>query len=372
VIAYIGRRLLVSIPVVILATIIVFVLVTARGDPLRDYRHKPGVSQQTVENLEHEYHLDVSKPEQYLLWLGDFVQGDWGRSFKTDQPVTEMVGDAVWNSVLLVVPAVVLSAGLALVVGTVSAVRRSSAFDHVATGVSYFGFSMPDFFFALLLQLVLVVVLQERLGIHLFYVQGKYSPGHEGDVGNLVQHMVLPVLALMLASYAAWSRYQRDSTIDVLHADYIRTARAKGVRHVVRRHALRNASIPFVTVVAIDTGVLLGGVVVIEKIFAWPGMGLLFFRALERSDYPVVLAWMAVATVFVVVANLVADIAYGALDPRIRVATSSSSSASSSSASASSSDGVVGDPVSSFGNPTGTPANAATNTPTSPPEGRAQ
>ena len=320
-IAYIGRRLLVSIPVVILATVIVFALVTARGDPLRDYRHKPGVSQQTVKNLEHQYHLDVSKPEQYLLWLGDFVQGDWGTSFKTDQPVTEMVGDAVWNSALLVVPAVLLSATVALLVGVVSAVRRYSTFDHVATGFSYFGFSMPDFFFALMLQLVLVIVLQEQLGIHLFYVQGKYSIGQEGDIGNLIRHMVLPILALMLASAAAWSRYQRDSMIDVLHADYIRTARAKGVprRDIIRRHALRNALIPFVTVVAIDAGVLLGGVVVIEKIFSWPGMGLLFFTALERSDYPVILAWMVVAALFVVIANLVADILYGALDPRIRV-----------------------------------------------------
>ena len=125
----------------------------------------------------------------------------------------------------------------------------------------------------------------------------------------------------MLASVAAWSRYQRDSMIDVLHADYIRTARAKGVprRDIIRRHALRNSLIPFVTVVAIDAGVLLGGVVVIEKIFNWPGMGLLFFTALSRSDYPVVLAWMAVAALFVVIANLVADILYGALDPRIRV-----------------------------------------------------
>jgi peptide/nickel transport system permease protein len=324
VLRYITRRLVVAVPVIVVATFVVFALVRATGDPLREFRHRPGASPQTIANLEAKYHLHDSLVVQYGAWLGDFVQGDWGRSYATDQPVTEMVQDAVWNSVLLVVPAVVLAAGIALVLGTVSAVRRSSAFDHVATGFSYFGFSMPDFFFALLLQLVLVVVVQEQLGIHLFYVQGKYSPGHEGDIGNLVQHMVLPVLALMLASCAAWSRYQRDSTIDVLHADYIRTARAKGVRHVVRKHALRNSSIPFVTVVAIDTGVLLGGVVVIEKIFAWPGMGLLFFRALERSDYPVVLAWMAVATLFVIVANLVADIAYGALDPRIRLASSSS------------------------------------------------
>ena len=224
-IAYIGRRLLVSIPVVILATIIVFALVTARGDPLRDFRHKPGVSQQTVKNLEHQYHLDVSKPEQYLLWLGDFVQGDWGRSFKTDQPVTEMVGDAVWNSALLVIPAVLLSIAVAMLLGVVSAVRRYSAFDHLATGFSYFGFSIPDFFFALMLQLVLVVVLQEQLGIHLFYVQGKYSVGQEGDIGNLIRHMVLPIAALMLGTAAAWSRYQRDSMIDVLHTDYVRTAR---------------------------------------------------------------------------------------------------------------------------------------------------
>ena len=129
--------------------------------------------------------------------------------------------------------------------------------------------------------------------------------------------MVLPVLALMLTSVAAWSRYQRDSMLDVLHTDYVRTARAKGVprRQIIRRHALRNALIPFVTVVAIDAGVLLGGVVVVERVFSWPGLGLLFFDALERSDYPVILAWMAVATVFVVLFNLVADILYARARP---------------------------------------------------------
>jgi peptide/nickel transport system permease protein len=321
VIAFIGRRLLVAIPVVLLATLVVFLLVSARGDPLRDLRHRPGVSQQTVRNLEHEYHLDESKPAQYVGWLSDFVQGDWGTSFRTQRAVTSMVGDATWNSFLLVGTAVLFSVGLAMLIGVVSAVRQYSAFDHLATGFSYFGFSMPDFFFALLLQLLLVVVLREQFGIHLFYVQGKYSVGHEGEIGNLVQHMVLPVLTLMLTSVAAWSRYQRDSMLEVLHTDYVRTARAKGVprRQIIRRHALRNALIPFVTVVAIDAGVLLGGVVVVERIFSWPGLGLLFFDALERSDYPVILAWMAVATLFVVVANLVADVLYGVLDPRIRV-----------------------------------------------------
>jgi peptide/nickel transport system permease protein len=319
--AYVVRRLLVAIPVVVLATLVVFLLVSARGDPLRDFRHKPTVSQQTIRNLEHEYHLDKSVPEQYALWLGDFVQGDWGTSFRTEQPVSGMVGDAAWNSFLLIGTAVVLSAALGLLVGVVSAVRQHTTFDYAATGFSYFGFSMPDFFFALLLQLVLVVWLREQFDVQLFYVQGKYSVGHEGDIGNLLQHMVLPVLTLMLTSVAAWSRYQRDSMLDALRTDYVRTARAKGVprSQIIRRHALRNALIPFVTVVAIDAGVLLGGVVVVERIFGWPGLGLLFFNALERSDYPVLLAWMAIATIFVVAFNLLADVLYGVLDPRIRL-----------------------------------------------------
>jgi len=279
------------------------------------------VSTETIANLEHEYHLDESKPAQYALWLGDFVQGDWGESFRTQRPVTEMVGEATWNSLILVGTALVFSVILAMLIGVVSAVRQYSTFDFAATSFSYFGFSMPDFFFALLLQLFVVVVLQEQLGIHVLYVQGKYTVGEEGNLVNLFEHMVLPVLVLMLTSVAAWSRYQRDSMLEVLQTDYVRTARAKGVPRgqIVRRHALRNALIPFVTVVAIDAGVLLGGVVVVERVFSWPGLGLLFFDALERSDYPVILAWMAVATVFVVLFNLLADVLYAVLDPRIRV-----------------------------------------------------
>jgi peptide/nickel transport system permease protein len=319
--AFVVRRLLTAVVVVLLATILVFALVSARGDPLQDLRRRPGVSQQTLQNLEHEYHLDESRPAQYVHWLGDFVQGDWGESFRTQQPVTDIVWKATWNTLLLVGTALVLSVMLALIIGVVSAVRQYSLFDHAATSFSYFGFSMPDFFFALLLQLFVVVVLHEQLGIDVLYVQGKYSVGQQGDVVNLIEHMVLPVTVLMLTSVAAWSRYQRDSMLEVLHTDYVRTARAKGVprRQVIRRHAMRNALIPFVTVVAIDAGVLLGGVVVVEFVFSWPGLGLLFYDALKASDYPVILAWMAVATVFVVLFNLLADILYAALDPRIRV-----------------------------------------------------
>ena len=320
-IRFIGRRLLVAVPVVLLATVLLFALVSARGDPTDKYRNDPRFSQQTLHNLRHEFHLDEPWAEQYVDWAGDFVQGDWHTSFATQQPVSEMVGTALWNTTLLIGTTLVFAVSLALLIGVVSAVRRYSAFDHLATGFSYFGFSMPDFFFALLLQLFVVYVLQDALGVHVLYVQGKYSVGSEGDVVNLAQHMVLPVLTLMLTSVAAWSRYQRDSMLEVLTADYVRTARAKGVPRgqIIRRHALRNALVPFVTVVAIDAGVLLGGVVVVETVFGWPGMGLLFFDALSNDDYPVLLAWMAVATIFVVVANIAADVLYGLLDPRIRV-----------------------------------------------------
>jgi peptide/nickel transport system permease protein len=317
---FVVRRLLTAILVVLVATIVVFALVSARGDPLGPYRRRAGISQQTLQNLERKYHLDESRPAQYLGWLGDFVQGDWGDSFRTQQPVADMVGKATWNTLLLVGTALILSVVLALFIGVVSAVRQYSLFDHAATSFSYFGFSMPDFFFALLLQLFVIVVLHEQLGIDVLYVQGKYSVGQQGDIVNLVEHMVLPVAVLMLTSVAAWSRYQRDSMLEALHTDYVRTARAKGVprRQVIRRHALRNSLIPFVTVVAIDAGILLGGVVVVESVFSWPGLGLLFYDALKASDYPLILAWMAVTTVFVVLFNLLADILYAVLDPRIR------------------------------------------------------
>ena len=175
-IPFIVRRLVTALVVVLLATIVVFALVSARGDPLRDLRHRPGVSQVTLHNLERQYHLDESRPEQYVHWLGDFVQGDWGTSFRTERPVADMVGEATWNTFLLVGTALVLSVILAMLIGVVSAIKQHSAFDYAATSFSYFGFSMPDFFFALLLQLFVVLVLQEQLDIHVLYVRRASTP----------------------------------------------------------------------------------------------------------------------------------------------------------------------------------------------------
>lgn len=319
-IGFVARRLLVAVPVVLAATALVFALVSAQGDPLRDYRGRAGASEQTIRNLEEQYHLDQSKPRQYMSWLGDFVTGDWGRSFSSDRPVRTMVAEATGNSVLLVGTAVVLSAVVAMAVGVWSALRQGSWVDHTTLGASYLGYAMPDFWLALLLQLVLVVALRDHLDLTLFFVQGKHSVGETGLI-DLLQHMALPVLTLMVTSVAAWSRYARAGVIQVLSSDFVRTARAKGVPpgRIVRRHVLRNGTVPFATIVAVDAGVLLGGVIVVERVFNWPGLGLLFVQALGRSDYPVLLAWMAVATTFVVVCNLLGDVVAGLLDPRLRL-----------------------------------------------------
>lgn len=320
-IGYAARRLALAIPTVLIAVALVFVLVSARGDPLNDLRRRPGISQQTIENREREYHLDESRPKQFFGWLGDFVRGDWGNSFDSGRPVRGIIWRATWNTALLVVSSVVLSVVVALALGTATARRRASMFDRASTGLTTLGFSVPDFWVALVLQLLLVIALKEWLGVRLFYTQGKYSPGHEGQFLDLSRHLALPVLALSITSIAIWSRFHRDSMIEELAAPYTRTGRALGLseRRIAHRHALRNGLGPFVTVVAIDTGLLLGGVVVVEKVFAWPGMGTVFLTALENRDYPVLLAWMTVAAVFVVVANLAGDLIAAWLNPRVRV-----------------------------------------------------
>ncbi len=318
-IGFVVRRVLTAIPVLLLSTIIVFGLVSLGGDPLAELRLRPLVSQQTIRQLEAEYHLDRPVVVQYGLWLRDFVRGDWGTSYDSRRPVIELIGRALPNTLLLLGAAAVVSVASAVLVGAVSAVRQYSLFDRAASGFSYFGLSMPVFWLGLMLQLVAVILVQEHLGLRLFFVQGKHSPGREGDVVDLVRHMVLPVVTLSSTMVAGWSRFQRDSMLGVLHSSYVRTARAKGVPNgkVVLSHALRNALIPFVTIAAIDLAALVGGAVVVERIFSWPGMGSLFVGAVRQDDYPVVLSWLAVTSVAVVVANLAADLLHGWLDPRI-------------------------------------------------------
>jgi len=235
--------------------------------------------------------------------------------------VFTMVMSALGNTVQLIVWGVLLSAAIAVAVGVYSAVHQYSVGDYVFTGLAYLGLALPPFWFALV-AMQFVVSIKERTGSDqpAFYFVGLHSEDANFDA-DYFRHLLLPVLTLTVQIIASWSRFQRASMLDVLGSDYVRTARSKGLkeRKVVVRHALRNALIPLVTVMALDSGALFGGLIITETLFSIPGMGKLFYDALLAGDVYVVMAWMVVAAVFVVLFNLFADLLYSVLDPRIRL-----------------------------------------------------
>jgi peptide/nickel transport system permease protein len=320
---YVARRVLVSIPVLLIASIAVFAIVHLTTSPLGALKTNPRVSQEALRQYKHDLGLDKSGYQQYLSWLKNFARGDWGTSLITSRPVAPDIKEALVNTLTLGLIAFVVSLLLGVSIGVFSAVRQYSVFDYLATGSAFLGLSIPVFWFALILQLVFGIYLTNwlHLGQPIFFTAGLFSPGSEGfDVVDRVRHLVLPVTVLSVQIVALYSRYMRAGMLEVLHSDYLRTARAKGLseRRVIVRHGMRNALIPLVSVAAIDVGALAGGLIVTETIFSWPGMGVLFISAMRDGDYSVVLPWMMVVVSFVIAFNLVADIMYAVLDPRIR------------------------------------------------------
>ncbi|WP_372984827.1 ABC transporter permease [Microbacterium sp.] len=319
-ITFIARRVLYSIPVIVVASFILFWAVRSTFDPLAKLRqaHDPAVIAREVERLG----LDRSIPEQYLLWLRSLIVGDWGLSTRTGTPVLPLIGDALWPTVQLAFWGLIIAVLIAGGISVYSAVRQYSLGDNLLTGASYIGIAMPAFWFGLILIQTFAVWPKEAFGLSeppLFFI-GLHSPGETGVI-DYIRHLILPVAALMIALVASWSRFGRAAMLDALSSDYVRTARAKGVprRQVIWRHAVRNSMAPFVTVVALDAAILIGGLVVTEQIFAIPGMGRLFLQSLVAGDVYVLLPWMVVVAVAVVVCNLIADIAYAVLDPRVRL-----------------------------------------------------
>lgn len=319
---YVVRRLLASIPVVLLATLVVFCMVSATFDPTAKLAHSRDAAHARAEMRE-DLGLDRPLLVQYEDWLTHALRGDFGKSYRTGESVAGMVRPAIGATAQLVVWGLLISLVAAVAIGVFSAVRQYSIPDYALTALAFVGLAMPPFWFGLLSQ-QFAVNLRGWFGAHdpILYFVGLHSAGKGGLDLDYLRHLVLPVLTLTIQIVAAWSRYQRASMLDVLSSDYIRTARAKGVpwRKVVVRHGLRNALIPLVTVVAIDAGVMVGGLVVTEHIFSVPGMGRLFVTGLLNGDSPVVLSWLLVSAVFVIVLNLVADLLYSVLDPRIRLA----------------------------------------------------
>jgi peptide/nickel transport system permease protein len=320
--SYILRRILISIPVLLLASFLLFWGVRATFDPTARLRQSTDV--ETVERERTRLGLDDPVIVQYANWLGDFLQGDWGESERTRDDVYTMISRALWTTVQLIFWGMLFSGIVAVAVGVYSAVRQYSVGDYLFTGLSYLGIAMPPFWFGLMAIEFLAITPQAAWNLDeppLLFV-GLHSAGTSGFDLDYVRHLVLPVLTLTVQIVASWTRFQRAGMLDVLSSDYIRTARAKGLprRKVIYRHALRNSLIPLVTVMAIDIGLLFGGLIITETIFSIPGMGRLFFDSLLNGDVVVLEAWMVVVAIFILAFNLLADLLYGLLDPRVRLA----------------------------------------------------
>jgi peptide/nickel transport system permease protein len=319
---YVGRKVLASIPVLLVASFITFWLVRTAIDPLAKYRHQRDSARVLAEQRV-KLGLDHSIFQQWWDWLTRFVRGDMGTSSRTGDPVSGMITHALWPTLQLLFWATLTSVLVAIALGIYSAVKQYSVGDYFFTGLSYIGIAMPDFWFALLAIALLVTgpTVWFHLDQPIFYSIGLHSEGQSGINVDYFRHLALPVLTLTFTSVAAWSRYLRAEMLGVLHTDYVRTARAKGVpaKRVVRRHAFRNALIPFTTITALDTAFLIGGVIIVERIFSIPGMGRAFLAALQSGDAPFLLSWFVVVAIAVIGFNVLCDLVYALLDPRIRM-----------------------------------------------------
>ncbi len=315
---YIIRRLMQAIPLLLFISLFMFALIHLLPGGPEQVLFNPRLSAAGRAALRVHFGLDDPLPIQYVKWIGRALTGDFGFSFANNLPVSFIFSQRFPATLELFGSAFALALVLALVLGVVSAVRQGTVTDYGLTIVSYFGIAMPAFLVGLFLQFIFGVWL------HVLPTSGTETLGYnlspvDAFVDHL-EHLILPMIALATLSIAGWSRYMRASTIEVVKQDYIRTARAKGVGPVALlvRHAVRNAVIPLITVVALDFGAVAGGATITEGVFAWPGMGRLFFDSLQVRDYPVLLAILILGAFFVVMFNLIADILYAVVDPRIR------------------------------------------------------
>ena len=320
---YIIRRILYSVPVLVAVSFVTFWGLRITADPLAKFRNVRNSA--TIIPIQRNV-LGLDKPivVQWWKWLLRAVQGDLGVSDRTKNPVWGELIHALGTTMHLVIWGTIIAAIVAISVGVYSAVKQYSVGDYTFTGLSYIGIAMPPFWFALMAIVLLVTWPKVHFNLQqpIFYSIGLHSTGESG-IFNLdyFRHLALPVMTLVVQSVASWSRYMRASMLDVLGADYVRAARAKGVprRRVIMSHAFRNALIPLMTVMALDTAFLFGGLIITEKIYSIPGTGSYFLNALSSGDAPALLGYTLLTAVLVIAANLMADVMYGVLDPRIRL-----------------------------------------------------
>ena len=341
---YIIRRMLQAIPMLFLLSVVLFTLVNiAPGGPLAGHGRSRHMKPEKAEMLKRQFGLDQPVPLQYIIWLigndwmkvdadGDGVaesrcerrgilRGDFGFSFQTRQPVLEEIAYRLPNTIYLMSITLIVVAVIAIPIGVLSAVKQYSIFDIVATTLSFMGQAVPEFWLGMILILVFYAWLQNPVtGEPLLPPGGMKSLDSGFNLWDRIQHLILPVTMGMVGWVAWYSRFLRSGMLDVVHQDYIRTARAKGLseRLVMYRHALKNALIPLVTIFALDLPYIFAGSLYVELIFSWPGMGRLYYQAATKRDYPMLMAILIIASGITVAANLLADITYGLLDPRVR------------------------------------------------------
>ncbi len=310
-----------AIPLLLLISIILYwILSNAPGGPLAPYLQNPHITQADIERLRHNFGLDQPLPIRYLRWLGMVVTGNLGYSTSNSEPVVSAILERMPATLLLMGCSFFLSLVVGVAFGILAAIKPYSMVDYLVTTFAFFGQSMPVFWFALMLQLAFAVTGITAFGYHIALPSAGISSGDEFDLGDRIQHLILPTVVLSLAYIATWSRFTRSSMLEVVKTDYMRTAAAKGLDRftVIMRHGLKNALIPVVTIIALSMPGLVAGAVVTETIFAWPGMGRLFYNALGQFDFSLLMGYLMMVSVLVVLFNLVADVAYAWLDPRVK------------------------------------------------------
>ena len=319
---YIVRRLLQAIPLILVISAAVFALIQlVPGGPMGVYGKNPNLTAEDLARLEERLGLNQPVYVQYLNWLGAVARGDLGYSYDTKRPVTAEIADRLPATIYLMSVTFVVVLAIAIPVGILCAVKQYSWIDNVISTLTFAGQALPVFWLGLMLIMIFYGWARNPVtGAPLLPARGMATLGEGFSLGDRLHHLILPVVTLGLGWISWYSRYLRSSMLDVLHQGYVRTARAKGLseRIVLQRHAFKNAAIPLVTVIALDLATLVTGALYVEIIFSWPGMGQLFYRAATRRDYPVLMAITMLAAVVVVFANIIADVVYAWVNPRIR------------------------------------------------------
>ena len=324
--AYSVRRIFASVPILVLATFIVFVMVSLSGDPLSDLKTRnPPPPPRTLELEAARLHLDEPLLLRYWHWIVGLLHGDFGPSVQSTVVIGPELVDRFLVTFRLIALAMLVAVVLAVLVGVVSAVKQYSGTDYTFTFFGFLFLAMPSFWFAILLKEA-GISFNSTVGHQVLFTIGDSSVyvagGGWATFTDILGHMILPTISLALLSFAAWSRFQRASMLEVLNSDYVRLARAKGLRRstVMTRHALRTALIPLTTVTALDLGAIISGAVVTENVFQWRGAGSFLLESIQRDDVYAVSGWLLISATFVILFNLAADLLYAVLDPRIRYA----------------------------------------------------